>query len=100
MKKLKYQPLLLLVIALMVAIAGVWLFAYCRAKQTHEHRPFVSFATARPVLEAHAGELPPELKEPSEGKWKTWAQHENDVVRTRLEQGALDSIINLLLFGT
>ena len=41
-----------------------------------------------------------QLKEPNEGKWKSWAQHEDNVVRTRLEQGALDSMVNLLLFGT
>ena len=52
------------------------------------------------MLEANAGQLPPELKEPNEGKWKNWAQREDNVVRTRLEQGALDSMINLLLFGT
>ena len=100
MKKLKYQPLLLLFLALMLAVAGVWLFAYCRAKQTGEHGPIVLFATAKPVLEALASELPPQLREPNEGKWKAWAQHEDDVVRARLEQGALDSMINLLLFGT
>src|SRR5438552_14352876 len=100
MKKLKYQSLLLLVLALMVAVGGVWLFAYCRAKQTGEHGPIVLYATAKPVLEALASELPPQLREPNEGKWKAWAQHEDDVVRARLEQGALDSMINLLLFGT
>jgi len=100
MKKLKYQPLLLMLLALMLAVAGVWLFAYCRAKQTGEHGPIVLFATAKPMLEALAGELPPQLREPNEGKWKAWAQHEDDVVRARLEQGALDSMINLLLFGT
>jgi len=100
MKKLKYKPLLPSVIALMLVITGIWLFAYFRAKHTHEHRPIVAFATAKPVLEAQARELPPELKEPNEGKWKSWAQHEDNVVRTRLEQGALDSMINLLLFGT
>jgi SAM-dependent methyltransferase len=100
MKKLKYRRRLLLVIVLMLAIAGFGLFAYRRAEQTREHRPIVSFATAKPVLEANRGELPASLKEPNEGKWKSWAQHEDNVVRTRLEQGALDSMINLLLFGT
>ena len=100
MKKLKYQPLLLLFLALTLAVAGVWLFAHCRAKQTHEPGPIVLFATAKPVLEALASELPPQLREPNEGKWKAWAQHEDNFVRARLEQGALDSMINLLLFGT
>ena len=45
-------------------------------------------------------ERPPQLKEPNEGNWKAWAQEEDNVVRARLEQGALDSMINLLLFGT
>lgn len=100
MKKFKYRRLLLLVIALMLAIAGVWLFAYRRAKQTREHRPIISFATAKPVFEANSVALPPELREPNEDKWKNWAQHEDSVVRERLEQGALDSMVNLLLFGT
>jgi SAM-dependent methyltransferase len=92
---------LLWVVALIIAVAGVWLFAHLRDKQRNSGpRPVVSFATVRPVLEALANELPPELKEPNEAKWKTWAQHGDDIVRARLERGALDSMINLLLFGT
>jgi hypothetical protein len=76
-------------------------FAHFRAKQIRAgHRPVVSFATVKQVLEALASQLPRELKEPNEAKWKAWAQHENDIVRARLERGALDSTINLLLFGT
>jgi hypothetical protein len=52
------------------------------------------------VLEALPSEVPPQLKEPNEGKWNAWAQQEDNAVRARLEQGALDSMINLLLFGT
>src|SRR6266516_3811197 len=100
MKLLRSQPPLQLVV-LMVGIAGVWLFTHCRDKQTDTgHRPIISFATVKPVLEALGDKLPPQLREPNEAKWKTWAQHEDDVVRGRLEQGALDSMINLLLFGT
>jgi SAM-dependent methyltransferase len=100
MNKLKFQRLLALVLTLMLGLAGVWFFTYCRTKQTDRHRPIVSFATAKPVLEALPNELPPELKEPNEAKWKAWAQHEDDLVRARLEQGVLDSMVNLLLFGT
>jgi SAM-dependent methyltransferase len=101
MRLLRSQRSLRFVLALIVGVAGVWLFAYFRAKQTHTgHRPVVSFATVKPVLEALANELPPQLKGPNEDKWKTWAQHEDDIVRARLERGALDSMINLLLFGT
>jgi SAM-dependent methyltransferase len=100
MKKVKFQRLLPLVLNLMFGVASIWLFADCRAKQTDGHRPIVSFATAKPVLEALVNELPPELKEPTEARWKAWAQHEDTAVRARLEQGALDSMVNLLLFGT
>ena len=101
MKLLRSQRTLRLVLALIVGAAGVWLFAHVRDKQRHAgHRPVVSFATVKPVLEALANELPPELKEPNEAKWKAWAQHKDDIIRARLEQGALDSMINLLLFGT
>src|SRR5438034_2597625 len=101
MKLLRSQRALRLVLALMFGAAGVWLFAHVRDKQRHAgHRPVVSFATVKSVLEALANELPPELKEANEAKWKAWAQHENDIIRARLEQGALDSMINLLLFGS
>src|SRR5215475_201768 len=100
MKDLKFQCRLRLVLVLIFAVGGVWLFAYCSDKQTHGHRLIVPFATAKPVLEALANELPQPLKEPDEGKWKAWTQHEDNAVRARLERGALDSMINLLLFGT
>src|SRR5256885_9604187 len=101
MKFLTSKHPLRLVLALIVVAAGVWLFAHFRAKQIHNgHRPVVSFATAKPVLEALANQLPPELKEPNDAKWQRWAEHEDQVVRARLEKGALDSMINLLLFGT
>jgi SAM-dependent methyltransferase len=101
MKFLRSQPRLRLLLALIVGAAGVWLFAHVRDKQRHTgHRPVVSFATVKSVLEALANELPPELKEANEAKWKAWALHKDDIIRARLEQGALDSMINLLLFGT
>jgi SAM-dependent methyltransferase len=100
MRKLKHRRWLPLILTFSLAVVGFGVFAYCRAKQTHGRRTILSFATARPVLEALPSEVPPQLKEPNEGKWNAWAQHEDNVVRTRLEQGALDSMVNLLLFGT
>ncbi len=101
MRLLRSKRPLRLVLVLMVGAAGVWLFAHVRDKQRDaEHRPIISFATVKSVLQAPPNELPPELKQPNEAKWKTWARREDDVVRARLEQGALDSMINLLLFGT
>jgi SAM-dependent methyltransferase len=101
MKLLRSRLSLGLVLALIIGVGGAWFFAYLRDKQIHPgHRPVVPFATVKPVLEALANELPPQLNEPNEEKWKNWAQHEDDIVRARLEQGAFDSMINLLLFGT
>ena len=100
MRKLKHRRRLLLILIFSLAVVGFGVFAYCRGKQTHGRRTILSFATARPVLEALPSEVPPQLQEPNEGKWNAWAQQEDNAVRARLEQGALDSMINLLLFGT
>ena len=101
MKLLRSKRPLRSVLALMIGAASIWLLVYFHDKQTHSgNRSVVSFATVKPVLETLANELPPQLKDPNEKRWKAWARHEDDVIRARLEQGALDSMINLLLFGT
>jgi SAM-dependent methyltransferase len=101
MKLLRSQRSQRLALVLIIGVAGVWLFAQWRHKQAHlGHRPIVSFATVKPVLAVLTNDEPPELKDANEAKWKAWAQHEDDIVRARLERGALDSMINLLLFGT
>ena len=87
MKLLRFKSPLPWVLALMIGVAGIWLFAYFRAKQTSARRSILSFAIAGPVLEALPSERPPQLKEPNEGKWKAWAQEEDNVVRARLERG-------------
>jgi hypothetical protein len=86
-------------IGLVTTIAVTWLGTHSR-KASAPNCPLLPFATVQPVLEALTDELPPELREPNESKWNAWAQHENTAIRTRLEQGARDSMINLLLFGT
>ncbi len=58
------------------------------------------YPNVRPILESLAGELPAELNNVDEAKWRVWAQREDNAIRARLEQGALDSMVNLLLFGT
>jgi SAM-dependent methyltransferase len=101
MKLVRCQRPLRLLLALIILVTGVWVFVHFRNKDRDTgHRPVVSFATVKPVLDALGNELPAELKEPNEAKWKAWARHEDDIVRARLEKGALDSMINLLLFGT
>jgi len=58
------------------------------------------FDAVRPVLEAMKGELPPALNNPDEVSWNSWSRRQDTEIRARLEQGEVDSMINLLLFGT
>jgi len=58
------------------------------------------YASVRPVLDALADRLPIQLKDVDELKWIAWAGREDKAIRGRLEQGDLDSMVNLLLFGT
>jgi len=61
---------------------------------------FTSYAEAKPVLAWLARELPPELAAPNQSKWDAWNRKNDRAIRTRLETGDLDSLVNLLLFGT
>ena len=63
-------------------------------------RTFTSYATVKPVLQAAAGRLPAELRNADEGKWLAWARRRDKTIRARLQQGDLDSMVNLLLYGT
>ena len=63
-------------------------------------RAFTSYASVKPVLDAQRDRLPAELKNPDEAKWTAWSQRQDQAIRARLEQGDLDSMVNLLLFGT
>jgi len=87
-------------IGLLIALAAGWYGIHSRAPTAPtKKREVIPFATVKPVLDALPKELPPELREPNESKWKSWAQREDALIRARLEQGARDSMINLLLFG-
>ena len=44
--------------------------------------------------------LPPELRNLDESRWLAWARRHDKSIRDRLRQGDLDSMVNLLLFGT
>ena len=87
-------------IGLAIAIAAACLVSLHLRKASASHYPILPFATVQPVLEALANDLPLELRQPNESKWNAWAQREDGAIRARLEQGARDSMINLLLFGT
>ena len=63
-------------------------------------RVFTSYALAKPVLDGRAVRLPAPLIKANESKWNTWARAQDKSIRARLQQGDLDSMVNLLLFGT
>ena len=58
------------------------------------------FNDVKPVLEAMRDQLPPELSNANEASWNSWGRRQDTEIRARLEQGEVDSMINLLLFGT
>lgn len=63
-------------------------------------RAFTSFAGAKAVLDQPGDGLPAELRNPNPAKWSAWTQRQDKAIRTRLQQGDLDSMVNLLLYGT
>jgi hypothetical protein len=63
-------------------------------------RAFTSYASVKPVLDESSDRLPAELRDPNETKWRAWSQREDKAIRARLRQGDLDSMVNLLLYGT
>src|SRR3979409_2317657 len=63
-------------------------------------RAFTSYASAKAVLNQPGDVLPAELKNPTESKWNAWSQRQDKTIRARLQQGDLDSMVNLLLYGT
>ncbi len=67
-------------------------------------RAFISYAEAKPVLDQLLDQqgdlLPAELRNPNEAKWRAWSQRQDKAIRARLQQGDLDSMVNLLLYGT
>lgn len=84
-------------LALAVA-AGLAFVHFYNARRPHY--PIVPFETVRPVLQALTDKLPEDLQDPNESRWNRWAQRQDAAIRSRLEQGSRDSMINLLLFGT
>src|SRR5580700_7026711 len=63
-----------------------------------------SYASVKPVLDQPSDLLPAELINPNEAqreaKWRAWSQRQDKAIRGRLQQGDLDSMVNLLLYGT
>src|SRR5271167_2673505 len=59
-----------------------------------------SYASVKPVLDQPSDLLPAELRNPNDAKWRAWSQRQDKAIRARLQQGDLDSMVNLLLYGT
>lgn len=65
-----------------------------------DDRGFASYLDVKPVLDAQRNQLPAELRNADEAKWTAWSRQQDKAIRARLRQGELDSMVNLLLFGT
>lgn len=63
-------------------------------------RALLPYSSAKPVLEAQGDQIPAGLRNADESKWTAWAREQDKAIRARLEQGDLDSMVNLLLYGT
>jgi len=63
-------------------------------------RTFTPYASAKPILDDRRSHLPPELQNADPARWAAWSQKEDKAIRARLQQGDLDSMVNLLLLGT
>ena len=63
-------------------------------------RQFASYTSVHPILEAYRDQLPAALQNPNAAKWTAWSRQQDRTIRARLDQGDLDSMVNLLLFGT
>ncbi len=65
---------------------------------------FTPWTAAKPILdserESPLSTAPPELRNADEARWNAWRQKQDKAIRARLRQGDLDSMVNLLLFGT
>ena len=59
-----------------------------------------AYASVKPVLDQPGDLLPAELRNPNAAKWNAWSQRQDKAIRARLQQGDLDSMVNLLLYGT
>jgi hypothetical protein len=64
------------------------------------NRAFAPYAAAKPILEQLREQLPEGLRGAGEAKWLTWSRQRDKAIRARLQQGDLDSMVNLLLLGT
>jgi hypothetical protein len=74
------------------------------AVSNHAQTRYATFAEVRGVLGQLADILPPELKVPNaseaERAWNAWVERHDNAIRSRLQRGDEETIVNWLLFGT
>src|SRR5579863_4066092 len=61
---------------------------------------FTPYASVKPILDQQREQLPAELRSAGRAWWLSWARRQDKAIRARLQQGELDSMVNLLLYGT
>jgi hypothetical protein len=65
---------------------------------------YIGYAQARPILDALKQALPPDLQslaaQNASAAWDQWVAARDRQIRSRLERGDEDSLVNFLLFGT
>ena len=70
----------------------------------HAQARFTSYAEARATLTTLADILPPELKQAdasrAERSWAEWVERQDRTIRSRLQRGDEETIVNWLMFGT
>jgi SAM-dependent methyltransferase len=59
-------------------------------------RVFAPYPSIQPLL----AQAPAALRDANESSWLAWARERDQSIRARLQQGDLDSMVNLLLYGT
>jgi hypothetical protein len=87
-----------------LVLGGFCLFAAAFGLSAAD-RAFVPYTAARPILEQARAQLPEGLRGTAfdhgvEAKWLAWSRQRDKAIRARLQQGDLDSMVNLLLLGT
>lgn len=69
-----------------------------------DHVLYIPFSAAQPVIDNFKDSLPVDLKGKTDAaiaaSWPAWVRQQDQAIRTRLEQGDEDSLVNLLLYGT
>jgi hypothetical protein len=82
---------------LVARVAAVSLVAACALAA---EKRFAPYAEVKDVLASLPGGPPPQLRDLDQRKWNAWSRETDRTIRARLDQGGLDSMVHLLLFGT